>query len=235
MVTQRVEKYRDLLTGIKKYVDLASTTHKPLEFDDNEEVLGNPKTSAGHKPPLRLIPDNGYEKLLTMARAIGALILDKHDETVLIMDLWFECSQIIGGLEVNPIYLVKLAQGLRAGVMGSGGGEDVERLDTPGHNSQMASMIKEPYHDAACRQVNTPLPPPGIAAARTKPARGLLALVQASKRAEKFTTEGIDKKLETYREDVEAAKNDLENVAQFFCIKSERLKEETMDYLEVRD
>ncbi|RYP38009.1 hypothetical protein DL767_002737 [Monosporascus sp. MG133] len=115
------------------------------------------------------------------------------------------------------------------------GAEDGEHLDTPEHQSQVASMIKESYHDAACRQGNTPLPPPGIAAPRTKLARRLLALVQASKRAEEFTIEGIDNRLEVYREEVEAAKNDLEDVAQSFRMESERLKEETMDYLEVRE
>ncbi|RYP04808.1 hypothetical protein DL764_004224 [Monosporascus ibericus] len=205
-------------------------------------------------------PNKDYEKLLITARAMGALIPDRHDETPLIVAQmigvlllynavqnegfqlhvneaaddargqsevavhsqcrsWLalsvarinftkpklskrepptriyglEVHRLSEGIDVKPTYLMKLAQGLRAGAMGS------EVIEEPLHRCQVTRMIKEPYHDAASCQGNTPLPPPGIAAARTKLGRRLLALVQASKRTQEFTIDGIDKRLEAYR------------------------------------
>ncbi|RYP38010.1 hypothetical protein DL767_002738 [Monosporascus sp. MG133] len=93
-------------------------------------------------------PRQGLRELLTRARTMGALILDKHDETALIVARMTEalllykasktsvfCCKVYGlkarrlseTFDVNPIYLMKLAQGLRAGAMGS------EAIEEPLH------------------------------------------------------------------------------------------------------
>ncbi|RYP78242.1 hypothetical protein DL771_000719 [Monosporascus sp. 5C6A] len=187
-----------------------------------------------------------------MARAMGALILDKHDETLLIVARMIAAPLLYKAVQ-NERFLPQVKEAAEDALRGTA--QDTGTPESGGkYDQRVLSRCSLPPRKHAvaatwnrCRSHKAGSRAPG-------PGTGI------RESAEDFAVGSIDKRLETYRgesgrdsaslrgqlyqraalenlagsEDVGATKNVLEGVAPSFRMKLERLTEETMDYLEVR-